>query len=215
MKKGYIMTIEHKQKLSLAHKGKKKPWASKNLKNRGIYTRTSNMKTGKNPNSHISTPEIIQKRLDTMKKRGIKIGKWNVGKKHTIETKMRVSQSNIGKHCGEKSGWWKGGYWTRNLTVIQKLKMSPNYSEWRLKVYERDRFTCQECGQVGGKLHAHHKKRFVDICRDNNITTVEQGLNCEELWDVNNGLTLDKQCHEKTENYGNCKNKLVIIEKTK
>jgi 5-methylcytosine-specific restriction endonuclease McrA len=34
------------------------------------------------------------------------------------------------------------------------------YRQWRTAVFERDRYTCQKCGKVGGYLHAHHIKEW-------------------------------------------------------
>jgi len=34
------------------------------------------------------------------------------------------------------------------------------------------------------------------------ITTVEEALNCPELWDLSNGRTLCKPCHRKTDTWG-------------
>ena len=43
------------------------------------------------------------------------------------------------------------------------------------------------------------------------IKTFEQALNCAELWDINNGRTLCKECHKKTDNYLNrWENKNII-----
>ena len=67
----------------------------------------------------------------------------------------------------------------------------------RNNVYERDNFTCQECKKRGGYLNAHHIKQFSQILEDNNITTVEEAINCEELWNIDNGITLCKKCHKK------------------
>lgn len=59
----------------------------------------------------------------------------------------------------------------------------PEYRSWRATVYERDAYTCQECGQVGGSLEAHHIKPWSE---------------CPELrFDVDNGITLCKPCHAK------------------
>jgi hypothetical protein len=40
------------------------------------------------------------------------------------------------------------------------------------------------------RLEVHHAKTFNDICKENNVTTVEQALACKELWDLNNGVCI-------------------------
>lgn len=58
----------------------------------------------------------------------------------------------------------------------------PAYAVWRTEVYRRDSFTCQCCGEVGGKLNAHHLEDYA-----NNPT-----LRTE----LSNGVTLCESCHE-------------------
>ncbi len=33
--------------------------------------------------------------------------------------------------------------------------------KWRKDVFVRDKYTCQKCGEVGGRLHAHHIRNFI------------------------------------------------------
>ena len=42
-----------------------------------------------------------------------------------------------------------------------------------------------------------------------NILTVDQALACNELWNINNGRTLCKPCHRKTDTYGYRTRKLL------
>ena len=57
-------------------------------------------------------------------------------------------------------------------------------------------FICQKCGKVGGKLNAHHKKPFATILYENNVHDYQSALKCEELWDVDSGITLcEDGCH--------------------
>ena len=67
---------------------------------------------------------------------------------------------------------------------------------WRSSIFERDNYECQDCGKKG-YLEAHHKKPFIQIIEDNNIKTLKEGIFCNELWDLDNGITLCKGCHKK------------------
>ena len=78
---------------------------------------------------------------------------------------------------------WRGGVTPQN----QKIRASDEYKAWRTAVFERDDFTCQECGLRGGELNAHHIKSF--------------SRHHELRFDVANGTTLCLGCHEKTDTY--------------
>jgi hypothetical protein len=46
-------------------------------------------------------------------------------------------------------------------------------------------------GEKGnGNLNAHHIKPLATIIEEYRITTLEQAMACEELWDVSNGITM-------------------------
>jgi 5-methylcytosine-specific restriction endonuclease McrA len=93
---------------------------------------------------------------------------------------------------------WKGGV----SKLSERIKKSYKYKEWRRCVFERDNYTCIECGVVGGILHPHHKKAFSLILNENKIRTIVDANECKELWEVDNGETLCRECHKKTYNYG-------------
>jgi len=79
---------------------------------------------------------------------------------------------------GEFSSSWKGGLTSTNIII----RNSKKYSEWRNKIYERDNWTCQDCGKRGNiNLEAHHIKPFATYP--------------ELRFDINNGITLCKKCH--------------------
>ena len=99
---------------------------------------------------------------------------------------------------GKKHWNWKGGI----TTLSEQIHHLPEYEQWRSDVFQRDNWTCQTCGKRGIRLEAHHIKSFKQILKDNHITKIVEAQMCEELWDVNNGVTLCKDCHELTENYG-------------
>lgn len=110
-----------------------------------------------------------------------------LGKKHTEETKKKMSEMRQ----GENSANWKGGITTVELQVRHCFKSR----QWVSDIFTRDDFICQECGDRGGKLNAHHIDLFSDIIKRNNIKTLDEALLCDELWNLNNGITLCKHCH--------------------
>jgi len=59
----------------------------------------------------------------------------------------------------------------------------PEYIEWRTAVYERDKYTCVECGQIGGELNAHHILGWEHYPASR--------------FDIDNGVTLCVDCHAK------------------
>ena len=117
---------------------------------------------------------------------------WNKGLKniHSEEGKIRIGNIWRGKHLPEyvkekmslshkeeKAYQWKGG-----ISIINYgLRKSFPYRKWRKSVFERDNYTCQICGKRGNKLNAHH---------------ISEWANYEDLrFDINNGITLCKECH--------------------
>jgi len=84
-----------------------------------------------------------------------------------------------------------------------KIRYHKKTKLWRQSVFKNDNYTCQDCGAKNGNGHtvhleAHHIKMFYVIIKENNIKTIKDAINCEELWNINNGQTLCKKCHEKT-----------------
>lgn len=55
------------------------------------------------------------------------------------------------------------------------------YIIWRKAIFTRDNYTCQECKNQGGNLHAHHKKPWAEFP--------------ELRYDEDNGETLCVLCH--------------------
>jgi hypothetical protein len=46
----------------------------------------------------------------------------------------------------------------------------------------------------------HHPKAFDEICKENNISAIKQALQCKELWNVKNGISICYKCHKDVEN---------------
>jgi hypothetical protein len=83
------------------------------------------------------------------------------------------------------------------------------YNDWRKQVFERDNYTCQECGDnTGGNLHAHHIKPLAVILLEflnkfSRFSPLEEkeillrlALDHEDFWNVANGKTLCNKCHD-------------------
>jgi hypothetical protein len=99
---------------------------------------------------------------------------------------------------GKDSRNWRGGITPLSECIRKMLE----YKLWRHQVFVRDGFACVECHQVGKRLNVHHIKSFVRMLKENHITTIWEAQMCKELWDVNNGVSLCKECHKLTKNYG-------------
>jgi len=122
------------------------------------------------------------------------------GKKQPIEWQEKKSKALIGRKrpdlamYGEDNPAWKGG----KSSLNKSIRDCAQYSDWRIQVFGRDNFTCQDCGVRGSWLEVHHKVAFYKILEDNNILTMEEALLCNALWDIDNGITYCKPCHDKT-----------------
>jgi len=133
------------------------------------HSKESRMKmslTHKGKTSNFKGKKLSGKSKDLIKKK----------KKKQWEEGFYDNRPNL-SHKGEDNPSWKGGITKRCLNTKE-------YKAWRILVFERDDYTCQECGQIGGYLEAHHKKRWVDYF--------------ELRFDVDNGQTLCRNCHNET-----------------
>ena len=75
-----------------------------------------------------------------------------------------------------------------------RIRNTTKYLNWRLSILKRDNFACRICHasikeNKNLRLEVHHPKSFDDICTENSVSTIEQALECKELWDVNNGIS--------------------------
>jgi hypothetical protein len=85
-----------------------------------------------------------------------------------------------------------------------KIRNTTEYLNWRIAILRRDNFKCRMCNACikdnkSLRLEVHHAKSFNDICKENNITTIEQALECNEIWRFDNGISLCYSCHKNIE----------------
>jgi hypothetical protein len=96
-------------------------------------------------------------------------------------------------NTGSNNGNYKTG--NCNLScLIYKLSI---YKNWRIKVFKRDNYTCQNCFKHNIYLEAHHRITVENIIKKYNLKIIKDTLNCKFLWNTNNGITLCKSCHNK------------------
>lgn len=108
------------------------------------------------------------------------------GSKYCSRKCTRIARSKAQSGCN--SHLWKGGVSYEG----KRIRKGVEWKMWRESVFERDKYTCQDCGAKSGKgcqveLHPHHIKQFA--------------LYPELRFDINNGITLCKECHKKTDTY--------------
>jgi hypothetical protein len=107
---------------------------------------------------------------------GTSNGNWKGGLPHCERCDKTLSsykpKTNLCMSCRHENSVYKNG---------------GQYKTWARLVKERDNFTCQICGKSGVWLESDHIKSWA--------------LYPELRFDLANGRTLCKDCHQKTDNY--------------
>ena len=114
--------------------------------------------------------------------------------------------NNAENQCGENH-WNFKGYADLDNAIRSSNKMDKWKREVLVDADFKDEFTGIKCHQ----LHPHHIKPYEDIVKDNNITTFEEAMACDELWDKNNGIALTKDNHMNGFHWDNNGNDLLIF----
>ncbi len=118
---------------------------------------------------YVRTKEYREKMSKIAKDRGY--GLWSRGRIPAFILR--------GKHhhpSGEKCSKWKGGVTSEN----KKVRMGREFIEWRRRIFEKDEYTCQGCGERG-YIEPHHLCSFSEYPQYR-----------FEDW---NGQTLCRDCH--------------------
>ncbi len=158
-----------------------------------------------------------------------KISIAHIGMKASEETKQKLSRSLKGKLktsgsfkkgqvapmkgrkrpdiIGSKHPMWKGGI----TSLHDAIRLSAENKEWKIKVFQRDNHTCQDCGSnKSNTLEAHHLKRFAVILGEflqtysqfspieDKETLIRLAITYKPFWEISNGKTLCVDCHNLT-----------------
>lgn len=122
----------------------------------------------------------------------INLGKKNhLGHKHSIETIKQISKTKtknptkfwLGKKRPEMSGSNHPYYIDGRSKFKSPFRYGDDWDKIRKMVYERDHWTCQDCGIKGIKLDVHHKIPFLES-HDNSLENL---------------ISLCRSCHIKRE----------------
>lgn len=114
-----------------------------------------------------------------------------LGKKYSMNHRIKISLSNRGKKLGPLNPQWKGGV----SKINYDSRMSVEQRNWAQDGKRKDDYRCFDCGRKSGEdgvkklpLHSDHIFPF--------------SLFSRLRLDPNNHRTLCRDCHKKTETYG-------------
>jgi len=114
--------------------------------------------------------------------------------------------NNAKNNSGEKH-WNFKGY----AELYNAIRSCNKMYNWKYEVFVEADFKDEFTGIRCHNLHAHHIKPFEDIVKDNNITTFEEAMACDELWDKNNGIALSEDNHQNGFHRYNNDNDLLVF----
>lgn len=173
------LSDEVKRKIGNANKiSLKKKWQDPEYRKHMVEVHKGQTAWNKGKKTGIVPKSVFKKGCQSLMK----------GKKHSEETRNKISLSRRGKggKKGELAWNWKGG---TSRTINKIIRQSTEYKLWREAVFKRDNYQCIWGGKEhGSKLHADHIKPFA--------------LYPELRFAIDNGRTLCIECHYKTDTYG-------------
>lgn len=105
-------------------------------------------------------------------------------KKAFLENNPMKRKEVVEKFSGSSSHLWKGGITPINQLLRSRMK----FRNWRKRIFERDGYTCSNCGERGCYLNADHIKPFAYFPK--------------LRYKLSNGRTLCVPCHKDTPTYG-------------
>lgn len=168
-RKGYKQSEEHKRKISEANK---------------IFFKNHPELCFQKNNDFCRNWKGRKHSLETRRKMAEYRNTYHSTRSEEVKRKISQTKAERGVLRGDKSPNWKGGLTSKNALI----RKSKEYKQWRKFVFERDNYTCKECGAKSQTdcavyLEAHHIKPFA--------------IFIDLRFDINNGITLCEKCHDK------------------
>ena len=212
-------TEEHKRKIGEAHKGRIVTEETRE-KLRIINTGKHPSEETKKKLSEANKGKVVSK--ETREKLSVAAK----GRKHTEEAKEKMSKAQIkryedhpeqrkirselskGRHPSEatrkkmseqRKGENNSNYKDGKTPLYSKIRSCGRMKEWIQAVFKRDNYKDWFSGCTGTRknpIEAHHIISFTYLLRKYKIKSVEEAELCEELWDVNNGVTILQKSHK-------------------
>jgi len=109
-------------------------------------------------------------------------GNANRGKKRTAGQKERKRKPNYLVRGKNNINWNKNISEKDRLKTNEKSRNSVEYRAWRLSVFRKNCYQCQNCGYTGRKINAHHIESYF--------------TNKDLRFDADNGIVLCTNCHK-------------------
>lgn len=97
----------------------------------------------------------------------------------------------------------------KEWSLEQQIKYSDEYYKWRLSVLRDHNFICDICGKEGRQktdkkadqklpvLYTINKLGVKELIKVYNVTSFEDALKCQPLWDVSQGVVKCFDCFYK------------------
>ena len=175
------LSVEHKKKISDSMSGKN-TWMKGRKLSEETRKRMSEARKGRQHSKEWSeniSKSLKGKKTGRIPKSAFKKGNipWCTGKKMSEEFCIKNSTSKTGEN--EFTGF--------RMPLNRRVRTTRKYYEWIEKVKFRDMHTCVLCEKNECELHAHHIVQVKDILKKEKYE--------EELYDLNNGITLCLDCH--------------------
>jgi hypothetical protein len=130
---------------------------------------------------------------------------WDKGIKRPEISGSNSKWYNVHKF-GKDNPNWRGG----KSFLRDSIRHLNEYKKWQKQIFERDNYTCQNCGKRNCYLEIHHIKSFSQILNEflkeydqfspieDKETLLRLAMKYQSFWDISNGITICRDCHNLT-----------------